>query len=159
MRPARRSDLGAIDRLLATLARTLGEPGAYAGDVDALCRYGFGPQRLFRTLLAEGAGATVGLCIYFAEFSTWRGEPGLYVQDIVVDETWRGAGVGGRLLRAAARDAGEAWGARYLRLAVDAGNRGGQAFYRATGFTMHPQSRVMQLRGEAFDALVRPPAR
>lgn len=155
IRPARASDVDQLDRLLGTLAHALGDPGAYAGDVDALRRHGFGEPRLFHALLAERGGVAIGLCVYFPEFSTWRCAPGVYVQDLVVAGDWRGDGIGFRLLAAAARDAGEAWDARYMRLAVHAGNRGGRRFYRATGFAADPDSRVMVLDGDPFAALAR----
>jgi len=155
IRPARTADLGAIDRLLGALAHSLGTPRAYAGDLEALRKHGFGKQRLFRTLLAVGDGIEVGLCVYFPEFSTWRCRPGAYVQDLFVADGWRGNRIGCRLLGAAARHAGDAWGARYLRLAVHTGNRGGSAFYRASGFTVDSDSRAMMLTGDAFVALAR----
>ena len=58
------------------------------------------------------------MCLYFRSFSTWHGRVGVYVQDIWVEQRFRGAGVGEALLqRCAALTRAE--GGAYLRLAVD----------------------------------------
>ncbi|KAI0725281.1 acyl-CoA N-acyltransferase [Fomitopsis betulina] len=51
------------------------------------------------TLLAftgtpESPGKAIGLAMYFFNYSTWTGRPGLYLEDLFVDETYRGKGVG-----------------------------------------------------------------
>ncbi|KAI0642675.1 diamine N-acetyltransferase [Trametes meyenii] len=51
------------------------------------------------TLLAiagspETPGKAIGLAMYFFNYSTWTGKPGLYLEDLFVDPTYRGQGVG-----------------------------------------------------------------
>ncbi len=131
IRAAISDDIPLIDALLQRLANSLNEPDAYAANQEALRDHGFGKKRVFHTLIADKDGQGVGLCIYFPEFSTWRCQPGIYVQDLYVDPACRGQAVGKRLLSAAISDAAEAWNAAYLRLSVHVVNQDAQAFYQS----------------------------
>ena len=53
-------------------------------------------------MIARQDGKPVGLALFFFEFSTWRGRPGVYVQDLYVAADMRGTGLGRRLLEAVA---------------------------------------------------------
>ncbi|MGT2469129.1 hypothetical protein ACVOMV_38105 [Mesorhizobium atlanticum] len=61
---------------------------------DDLRRYGFGASPAFSTLIAEVGGSSPGLSPAFPIFSTWRGRPGVYVQDLYVEDRFRGRRVG-----------------------------------------------------------------
>ncbi len=65
---------------------------------EDLHRYGFGPERRFEALLAFLEGEPAGFGLFFPDFSTWRGRPGLYLEDLYVREWARGRGVGRRLM-------------------------------------------------------------
>lgn len=117
-------------------------------------RFGFGETPRFEAMIAELAGEAVGLLLYFPEYSSWRGRPGLYVQDLFVADSARGKGVARSLLGEAARRA-EAIGGCYLRLSVDAANRAAIDFYRAAGFRNAADERIMVLEGAAFAAMGR----
>jgi GNAT superfamily N-acetyltransferase len=98
-------------------------------------------------------GEPAGLALFFFEFSTWRGRPGVYVQDLYVATGMRGTGLGRRLLaavaeRAAARDA------TYMRLSIHAGNGEGAAFYGHLGFEA-PDETILVLEDTGFAALRR----
>ncbi len=154
IRSATADDIDHIERLLRGLAESLGDPQPYAVDTGALRRYGFGEHRLYQALLAETGGESVGLCIFFPEFSTWRCKPGLYVQDLFVETSRRGAGIGRALLVDAMRRANTAWEAAYLRLAVHMLNRDALQFYQRLGFDADPDNRVMMLTDAHFDSLI-----
>lgn len=154
IRSATADDIGSIERLLRGLAESLGDPQPFSVDTNALRRYGFGEHRLYQALIAESAGESVGLCIFFPEFSTWRCKPGLYVQDLFVERSQRGNGVGRALLVDAMRRANTAWEAAYLRLAVHMLNRDALQFYQRLGFDADPDNRVMMLTGAHFESLI-----
>ncbi|KAJ3013872.1 hypothetical protein HKX48_005478 [Thoreauomyces humboldtii] len=59
----------------------------------------FGPHPFAHVVFASLDGKEVGMALYFFNYSTWRGRPGLYLEDLMVRETARGAGVGTALLR------------------------------------------------------------
>ncbi len=105
----------------------------------------------FRT--AQGDPIDTGLALYFPGFSTTMAAPGLYVQDLWVSGAARGAGLGKRLLAAAATHAAETWGAQYLALTVYEDNPKAQVFYEALGFGLHKSENPARLTGQKFEAL------
>src|SRR5262249_37167760 len=52
----------------------------------------------FHCDLAEWDGAPAGFCLYFWNWSTWLGRPGLYLEDLFVLPELRGKGIGKALL-------------------------------------------------------------
>ena len=56
-------------------------------------RDGFGETARFETLLAELDGTVVGFALFFFTYSTWTGKPGLYLEDLYVEEDARGYGL------------------------------------------------------------------
>ena len=71
------------------------------------------------------------------------GGTSFYIDDLCVDESWRGSGVGRRLLEHAKAYAGEL-GCREVLLTVWEGNEAARRFYRNNGFT--PRSCLMELK-------------
>ncbi len=57
---------------------------------------GFGPNPVFTAIVAESEQGVVGFALYYIRFSTWKGRY-LYLEDLLVTETWRRKNVG-RLL-------------------------------------------------------------
>jgi ribosomal protein S18 acetylase RimI-like enzyme len=148
LRRAEAADVPALRRLLQALADH--DHGPQVASEVALLEHGFGPRPLFHAALAEQDGAALGMVIYYPDYSTHRGEPGLYVQDIYVAPAARGTGLGTRLLAAAMRL--QDWGARYLTLGVDPGNADARAFYAARGFRPRGYDFLI-LDGTALEAL------
>ena len=66
-------------------------------------RDGFGETARFETLLAELDGTVVGFALFFFTYSTWTGKPGLYLEDLYVEEDARGYGLGRDLMKELAR--------------------------------------------------------
>ena len=67
----------------------------------------FGSRPYAEALLAEVGGEAVGLALYFHNFSTFLGKPGLYLEDLFVKPAFRGRGIGKALLSRVARIAVE----------------------------------------------------
>ncbi len=133
IRPAVVSDVVVLRDMLQALSRHSGRAGD-AGSLKSLEEHGFGPRPLFYALIAEDAGRPVGMVIYFPDFSTLRGQPGLFVQDLYLDPAARGAGLGPLLLKHATSAARRDWGAAYMTLAVEVENLGAVRFYQNLGF-------------------------
>jgi ribosomal protein S18 acetylase RimI-like enzyme len=148
-------DSGVLATMLMGLAEELGGRDRFHSTPAILARHGTGPGALFHTLIAREGGQAAGFSLFFPHFSTWRGLPGAYVQDLWVTPAARGSGLGERLLAATARHGAEAWGAAYLMLSVDAGNEGAQRFYQRLGFRPQADDRPMALDGGAFVGLQR----
>jgi ribosomal protein S18 acetylase RimI-like enzyme len=152
IRRAVADDAEAIHAGLMRIARHLKATGKVTSTPDDLRRHGFGPHPAFHVLIAEIDGAFAGMCLWFDSFSTWRGRPGAYIQDIVVDQAFRGHGIGEALLRKTAKTVSEAGGA-YLRLSVDARNISAQRFYQKMGLDWMIEERIHAIYGQAFEAL------
>lgn len=131
-REAVAADVPVLHTMLLALARHDG--GSTVGAPETLMRHGFGERPLFRAILAEDAGKPLGMVLFYPDYSTHRGEPGLYVQDIWVEEAARGLGLGKRLLAAAQRLGRRDWGSAYVTLGVDPGNARARAVYAKLGF-------------------------
>ncbi len=152
MRKATAADVPVILRFLAAMAAEAGEE---IGSTEAsLLAHGFGPVPRFHGLLAEQAGAVVGMILYFPEYSTWRGEIGLFVQDVYVSPAGRGLGLGRALLAAAMRHA--EWQPQFMTLMVAHLNRNARDFYTALGLTLRDEADQLILEGEGLAALLRP---
>jgi ribosomal protein S18 acetylase RimI-like enzyme len=154
IRRAVAADAEAIHAMIRALGALLGLAQKVTGTVEDIRRHGFGPSPAFEALIAECGGRPVGLCLFFASFSSWRAAPGLYVQDLYVADAARGTGLGRRLLAAAAA-IGRARGATYLRLSVEADNVAAQRFYARAGLAWSTTERIFVIDGAAFEALGR----
>lgn len=146
-RAAEVDDVPALQAMLVELAQH--EGGGAVGSVAALTEHGFGARRLFQAVLAVDA-QPCGMAIYYPDFSTHRGQPGVYVQDLYVDRASRSGGVGRGLLAAVMRL--QDWGAQYLTLGVSPDNAVAVAFYARCGFRARGY-RFMILDGERLEAL------
>lgn len=123
--------------------------------VEALQCYGFGPLRLFRTLIAERKGTPLGFALFYPDFSTLRGRPGVLLQDIYVREAARGSGLGRKLLACVMREAQD-WDAAFLSLMVDRNNAAAQGFYARLGFAPRGDYDMLILEGEGLATLKQP---
>ncbi|MDT8346132.1 MAG: GNAT family N-acetyltransferase, partial [Thermohalobaculum sp.] len=130
----------------------LGSPETFKAQPADFARHGFGPGALFRALIAEAGGETLGVAVYFPEFSTMRGRPGVYLQDLWVAEGARGSGLGRRLLAAVA-GAAAGWGAAYMKLATHVDNPEAVRFYHRLGFVTDAGERTFVIEGGAYGRL------
>lgn len=54
---------------------------------------GFGTNAVWSAFVAESEGMIVGMALYYTKYSTWKGKC-IFLDDIVVTESWRGKGIG-----------------------------------------------------------------
>jgi GNAT superfamily N-acetyltransferase len=143
-----------VDTILAALRRFGANTGGHqqiTSTAEDFRRYGFGDKPAFSTLIAEVGGEFAGLCLHFPIFSTWMGRPGVYIQDLYVEDRFRGRKIGEKLLRQVARDCRRDGGV-YLRLSVDTDNDGAKAFYEKLGIGWAHYEQTQKIVGEAFFA-------
>ncbi|MGA8261337.1 MAG: GNAT family N-acetyltransferase [Arenicellales bacterium] len=148
---ARPEDAPAIHAMLRALSTALDREDELQSSPEDIARYGFGGTPAFETIIARRGGEPVGLALFFFEFSTWRGRPGVYVQDLYVAAGMRGTGTGRGLLAAVAERAA-ARGAVYMRLSIHSGNAEGAGFYERLGFEASNE-KILVLEGAGFSAL------
>src|SRR5262249_19177321 len=99
IRPATAADASLMLEFIRRLAEFEREPHAVIATEEDLLRDGFGPQPRYRCLIAEWSGAPAGFALFHYNYSTWRGQPGLYLEDLFVHPEMRGKGVGKALLQ------------------------------------------------------------
>jgi GNAT superfamily N-acetyltransferase len=112
----------------------------------------FGERRYAEVVFAEVEGEAVGFALYFHNYSTFLGRPGLYLEDLYVRPEARGRGIGRRLLTHLARIARERNCGR-MEWAVLDWNESAIGFYRALGARPMDDWTVFRLTGPALDAL------
>ena len=98
LRFATADDCGLILDLIRELALYEKAPDAVVATEAQLREHGFGANPQFEALIAELDGAPMGMALFHTRFSTWLGQPTLYLEDIFVREAARGHGVGRRLM-------------------------------------------------------------
>lgn len=152
IRVARKSDAPAIHAMLLEIARATGCEDKFKSNPDDLARDGFGDKPAFEALIATENEKPVAVCLYFPSYSTFRGQAGLYIQDLYVAPSHRGGGFARKLVVAVAKRARET-GKTYIRLSVDAENIGGQRFYEKIGMRRADDEQIFILDGSAFTDL------
>ena len=122
--------------VLATLVRELADFEKLAhvarATPDDFRAHLFGPRPVAEAILAVVAGEGVGFALFFPTFSTFRGQPGLYLEDLFVRPAYRGLGIGKALISAVAGRAVER-GCGRLEWSVLDWNTSAIAFYQAAG--------------------------
>ena len=126
-----KSDLPQIHDLIKELALFEKAPEQVITTVETMERDGFGNTPLFNFIVAEVTGKIVGMALYFVKYSTWRGK-GLYLDDLIVTESYRGKGIGNQLL-SAYMDEGKRQNATQLHWQVLDWNTPAIDFYKKIG--------------------------
>jgi GNAT superfamily N-acetyltransferase len=153
IRPGVEEDIPAILALIQALAEyEKARPGDVPVDAAALRESLFGARPAAETLLAEVDGETIGLALFFHNFSTWQGRRGLYLEDLFVRPAMRGRGIGKALLRELARIAVERGCAR-MEWAVLDWNTPSIDFYRSLGAVPMEEWTIFRLTAPAIARL------
>jgi GNAT superfamily N-acetyltransferase len=98
IRPARVQDVPIILDLIRDLATYERAPDEVTATEEQLVDVLFGERPAAEVLLAFERESPVGFAVYFYNFSTWLGRPGLYLEDLFVKPEKRGKGYGRALL-------------------------------------------------------------
>ena len=154
IRPATRHDLPEVlsfIRELAAYERLAEQVQATEADLAAAL---FGPRPYAEVVLACLAGTPVGFALFFHNFSTVTGKPGIYLEDLFVRPEARGRGAGKQLLAWLARTTLERGCAR-LDWAVLDWNAPSIGFYRSLGAAPLDEWTTMRVTGAALERLAR----
>ena len=149
IRSAEKADVPLILEFIRALAAYEREPGAVSATEDDLLRHGFGPNPFYFCLIAERNGRAAGFALYFFNYSTWKGRPGLYLEDLFVLPELRGLGIGKALLERVAAVAVEKECPR-LQWEVLDWNTPAIDFYRAIGAEFLDEWRNVRVSGNAL---------
>jgi GNAT superfamily N-acetyltransferase len=132
VRRAAPADVPAILAQIRALATYEREPDAVRATEPMLEETLFGEGAQVFAHVAEIEGAIVGIAIWFLNYSTWTGQPGLYLEDLFVAEAGRRRGVARALFAALAAEA-EARHCARIDWAVLDWNEDAMRFYRTIG--------------------------
>ena len=149
--PAREADVPVILRMIKGLAEYERLSHQVVATEDSLRETLFGPRPAAEVVLAYHRDEPIGFALFFHNYSTFMGRPGLYLEDLFVVPSWRRHGVGKLLLTHLASIAVERRCGR-MEWAVLDWNESAIGFYERLGATMLDDWRICRLTG---DALVR----
>lgn len=152
LRPAVRADVPLILSLIRELATYERDPDAVVATEASLERDGFGERPLFQVTIAEWSGAPVGFAFWFLAYSTWRGQPTLFLEDLFVRPEARGRGIGKTMMRHLARTALDIGCGRFVWQVLD-WNTPSIEFYESLGAKVVREWLTCRLDGEALQAL------
>jgi len=152
IRTTTEADVPVILSLIRELAEYERAPDAVVATETGLREVLFGPKRSAEVLLALEKGGPVGFAVYFYNFSTWLGRPGLYLEDLFVRPTVRGKGYGRALLERLAQIAQER-GCGRMEWAVLDWNDPAIQFYRKLGAEPMNEWTVFRLTADGIARL------
>ena len=152
IRPAIPADVPVIAKLIRDLAAYERLPHELVLDEANLREHLFGPRPYAEVLMAEANGKPVGFALFFHNYSTFRGKPGIYLEDLFVEPAHRGAGHGKALLKALAKLAVERECDR-VQWSVLNWNEPSIAFYKSLGAFPLDEWSVYRLQGEAMSKM------
>jgi GNAT superfamily N-acetyltransferase len=147
IRPARVDDVPIVLELIRDLATYERAPDEVVATEEQLIDVLFGERRVAEVLLGFEEESPVGFAVYFYNFSTWLGRPGLYLEDLFVKPEKRGKGYGRALLVELAKIARDR-GCGRMEWAVLHWNEPAIKFYRALGAQPMDEWTVFRLTRE-----------
>jgi len=151
IRPATPEDVALILGLVRELAVYEREPDAVVA-TETMLHDALFERRVAESLIAELDGKPVGFALFFHNFSTWTGKPGIYLEDLYVTPDARGSGAGKALLRHIAGLALDRDCTRFEWSVLD-WNTPAIDFYRAMGAQAMDEWTVQRVSGDALVAL------
>lgn len=136
-RPATRADLSVLIDFIHLLASDEGRPDAVSVTKDRLAALLFGPDAFGTGYLGFKGNEPLVSALVLKKFSSYRGTPILYIEDIVVSEAARGTGVGAKMMEFLAKKALEQGCEAMEWMAVE-DNAGAIRFYERLGAEIDP---------------------
>lgn len=155
IRPATPTDVPTLVALIQALAEYEKLSHEVTGRPEDLARHLFGERPYAEAVVAELDGTTVGMALYFFNFSTFLMQPGLYLEDLFVLPDYRRQGVGQALLKHLGQLALERGCGRF-EWSVLNWNTPAIEFYQRMGAEIKPEWQLCRLTGEALQTFGQP---
>lgn len=152
IRPAVEGDVRLILRFIKELASYERLPHEVVATEESVRESLFGERPTAEVSLAYVGEAPAAFSLYFHNFSTFLGQPGIYLEDLYVKAEFRRRGLGRAMFSHLARLAKER-GCGRLEWAVLNWNETAIAFYRALGAVAMDEWTVYRVTGKALDRL------
>ncbi|KRA53971.1 hypothetical protein ASD77_04870 [Pseudoxanthomonas sp. Root65] len=154
LRPATRADIPQILAFIAGLAEYEKLAHEAVATPALLEQHLFGPRPAAEVVIADVDGQPAGFALFFTSFSTFLGQPGLYLEDLFVLPHHRGLGLGKRLMVHLAQLAVSRGYGRFEWSVLD-WNEPAIRFYRRLGAVGLDEWTVQRVTGDALQALAR----
>lgn len=155
IRTATKSDVPLILSFIEKLAAYERLSHEAVATEELLRRTLFGTRRTAEVAIGYAGGQAVGFVLFFHNYSTFLGRPGLYIEDLYVDEVYRRRGFGRALFLYVARLAKERQCGR-LEWAVLDWNEPAIQFYKKLGAVPMNDWTVFRVTRETLDELAAP---
>ncbi len=152
IRAATRENVPLVLRFIEELAEYEELSGEVSATEEVLSDSLFGERRVAEAALAFVGDKAAGFAVFFHNFSTFLGRPGIYLEDLYVRPGYRGAGMGRRLMVYLARLATER-GCGRLDWSVLDWNEPALGFYRELGALPMDGWTGYRLTGKALEEL------
>jgi diamine N-acetyltransferase len=152
LRPAVPTDAALILEYIRELAEYEREPEAAVATEADIRRYAFSEDPLVKVTMAEWDGQPAGCAIWFLNFSTWEGKPGIYLEDLFVRPAFRRNGIGKALLQHLAVLAVEEGWTRFVWQVLD-WNTPAIEFYESLGARVMRPWITCRVEGDAIKRL------
>lgn len=154
LRPATPEDLPAIVGLITELAVFEKLEHLVVVTPESLRPHLFGPRPAAECVVGEVGGTVVAFALFFQNFSTFLGKPGLYLEDLYVQPAHRGTGLGKALLQHLGALAVERGCGRFEWCVLDWNERAIR-FYEQMGATVMTDWQLCRVTGDALQAFAR----
>jgi ribosomal protein S18 acetylase RimI-like enzyme len=152
IRPAKRKDLGSIIGLMYRFAEYENLLDHFEATEESLAAAMFGSNAFVNGLVAESDDRVVGYALFYPNFATFRGQRGMYLEDIYILAEYQGNGIGEKMLRQLARFAKEN-GCQRIDFQVLEWNELAISFYEKLGAVRDDTERHFKFTDSAFERL------
>jgi GNAT superfamily N-acetyltransferase len=143
------SDVEDIHRLIYELAVYEKAPEQMVATIDQIDSSLFNDQPVAFCHVAEVDGKIVGIALWFLNYSTWLGKPGIYLEDLFVQPEYRGHGIGKGFMKTLAQLCIERGYERFQWWVLD-WNEPSIEFYKSIGAVAMEEWTVFRLSGGAL---------
>lgn len=150
IRIAQPNDVADIHRLIFELAVYEKAPEQMVATVDQVNESLFSAKPVAFCHVAEVEGKIVGIALWFLNYSTWLGKPGIYLEDLFVQPEFRGHGIGKGFMKTLAQICIERGYERFQWWVLD-WNEPSIDFYKSLGAVPMDEWTVFRLSGGALE--------
>jgi GNAT superfamily N-acetyltransferase len=152
IQPATAEDVALILQFICELAEFERLRHEVTATEEGLRQTLFGPKPFAEVVIARDAGEPVGFALFFHNYSTFLGKPGIYLEDLYVRQECRGKGYGEALLRYVARVAVDRGCGRFEWSVLDWNQRAIDFYKKLGALPMHAWT-IFRVTGEALNRL------